>query len=68
MGADDNAALARAGTEASETVYVGDQYQIDVVGARRVGITPVLIDRDDISPQVSDCPRIRSLAELEQFL
>ena len=62
------AALGRAGTKPGETVYVGDQYRLDVLGARRVGINAVLIDRNDISPQVIDCPRIRSLAELERLL
>jgi len=62
------AALARAGVDASEAVYVGDQYQTDVVGARGVGIAPILIDRYDLLPEVSDCPRIHSLAELVEYL
>jgi putative hydrolase of the HAD superfamily len=61
-------ALDRAGVNASEAVYVGDQYNIDVVGARGVGINPVLIDRYDLMPGVSDCPRIHSLTELSQYL
>ncbi len=62
------AALERAGVNASEAVYVGDQYDTDVVGARGVGITPILIDRYDLLPEVSDCPRIHSLAEVAQYL
>lgn len=58
------AALERAGVDASEAVYVGDQYETDVVGARGVGIAPVLIDRYDLVPEVSDCPRIHSLSEV----
>jgi len=61
------AALDRAGVDASEAVYVGDQYQTDVLGARGVGITPILIDRYDLVPEVSDCPRIHSLAELVEY-
>ena len=61
------AALERARTRASETAYVGDQYQIDVLGARGVGISPILIDRFDVVPEVSDCLRIRRLTELIQF-
>jgi len=61
-------ALQRAGVDASEAVYVGDQYQTDVVGARGVGIRPILIDRYDLMPGVSDCPRIHSLTELAQYL
>jgi len=58
------AALERAGVDASEAVYVGDQYETDVVGARGVGINPIFIDRYDLIPEVSDCPRIHSLTEL----
>ena len=57
-------ALERAGVRASEAVYVGDQYETDVVGARGGGINPVLIDRYDLLTKVSDCPRIHSLTEL----
>ncbi len=62
------AALKQAGVKASEAIHVGDQYKLDVVGARRVGITPILIDRHDFYPEVSDCPRIHSLAELTKHL
>jgi len=62
------AALDKAGVNASEAVHVGDQYKLDVVGARAVGINPILIDRYDIYPEVSDCPRIHSLTELAQHL
>ena len=61
-------ALDRAEVSATEAVHVGDQYEIDVVGARGVGITPVLIDRYDIYPEITDCSRIRSLSELSQVL
>jgi putative hydrolase of the HAD superfamily len=62
------AALERAGVSAPEAVYVGDQYQTDVLGARGVGIRPVLIDRFDLETEVSDCPRIHSLVELPGYL
>ena len=62
------AALERAGVNASEAVHVGDQYKLDVIGARGVGITPVFIDRYDLYPEVSDCPRIHSLDELTEYL
>lgn len=62
------AALERAGVDASEAVHVGDQYKLDVIGARGVGITPILIDRYDLYPEVSDCPRIHGLTELTDYL
>ncbi len=61
-------ALDKAGVNASEAVHVGDQYKLDVIGARAVGINPILIDRYDIYPEVSDCPRIHCLTELAQHL
>jgi putative hydrolase of the HAD superfamily len=62
------AALQRAVVDASEAVHVGDQYKMDVVGARGVGINPILIDRYNLYPEVSDCPRIRNLSELADYL
>ena len=61
-------ALQRAGVKASEAVHVGDQYKMDVLGARGVGINPILIDRYDFYSEVNDCPRIRSLTELTDYL
>ncbi len=61
-------ALERAGVNPSEAVHVGDQYKLDVVGARKTGITPILIDRSDSHPEVNDCPRIHSLTELAENL
>jgi putative hydrolase of the HAD superfamily len=62
------AALERAGVAASEAIHVGDQYHSDVVGAKGVGINPLLLDRDAFWQEVNDCPRIRSLAEIVHHL
>jgi putative hydrolase of the HAD superfamily len=56
-------ACERAGVSPAEAAHVGDVYEVDVLGARRAGITPVLIDPDDLLPD-ADCARIRSLVEL----
>jgi HAD superfamily hydrolase (TIGR01549 family) len=53
-------ALARAGLQAGDVVYVGDSYVADVLGARTVGITPVLLDREGRAPAV-DCAVVQSL-------
>jgi putative hydrolase of the HAD superfamily len=37
-------ALDRAGVAAAEAMHVGDLFPVDVVGARRAGIEPVLLD------------------------
>ncbi len=62
------AALKKAAVKPSEALYVGDQYQIDIVGARGVGINALLIDRNDYFPDITDCPRIRSLTEITEYL
>ncbi len=61
-------ALERAGVDATEAMHVGDQYPLDIVGARAAGITAVMIDRANMYPEITDCPRIRSLAELPDYL
>ena len=62
------AALEKAQTEPEETIYVGDQYDLDIVGARNVGITPVLIDRNNEFTHITDCPRIQSLTEIVEYI
>jgi putative hydrolase of the HAD superfamily len=44
-------------------LYVGNEYKADVVGSRAAGLTPVLIDRNDLYPH-ADCLRFRSLREM----
>ena len=61
-------ALRRANSEPGETVHVGDQLESDVEGARRVGITPVLLDRDGNHPGFAGCHRIEALPELPGVL
>lgn len=62
------AALERAGVKANEAIHVGDQYSSDVVGAQGVGIKALLLDRRDRMSNVTDCPRIRSLSEVVDYL
>ena len=61
-------ALKRAQVEPQEALYVGDQYETDVKGARGVGIHPVLLDRDGLKTDIQDCPRIKGLPELVGLL
>jgi len=57
-------ALKRAECSPNDAVHVGDNYEKDILGARRIGILPVLVDRDDRHSD-ADCLRIRDLRELE---
>jgi putative hydrolase of the HAD superfamily len=61
-------ALELAQVTAAEAVHVGDQYQNDVLGARGVGIAPILLDRADYYAEIKDCPRIRSLSEVSKLV
>ncbi len=61
-------ALRRAGVPPEAAVFVGDQYQVDVLGARGAGMEGILLDRTDYYRDITDCPRIKSLAELEIYL
>jgi putative hydrolase of the HAD superfamily len=61
-------ALKRARVRAAEVIYVGDQYQIDVIGAKKVGMEGVLLDRGGYSAEINDCPRIQSLTQLVEHL
>ncbi len=56
-------ALARAGLEPAQAVYVGDSYVSDVLGARTAGIAPILIDREGRAPAL-DCPVVTSLLDV----
>ena len=57
------AALERAGATAQQTIYIGDNFFADVVGARRAGLQPVLYDPKGLFYE-PDCPVITSFEEL----
>lgn len=61
------AALAQLGQPASRTVYAGDLFWSDVRAAARVGLTAVLLDREDRFAGV-EARRITSLLELVGLL
>jgi len=62
------AALKKAQVKPEEAIYVGDQYNLDVVGARGVGMKAVLIDRNDFFTNITDCPRIHSLTQIVEHV
>ena len=62
-------ALERANSIADYTLHIGDSYIHDVLGARAVGMTPVLLDRPGHLEEGNvDCLLIHSLAELLDLL
>lgn len=60
-------ALGPMGVPPERALYVGDIYSVDVVGARRAGLTPVLLDPLDRYP-ANDCLRITGLDQLPRLL
>lgn len=51
----------------AESIYVGDNYYADVVGARAAGMKPVLYDPRGLFPD-ADCTRITSFQQLSEIL
>jgi putative hydrolase of the HAD superfamily len=60
-------ALERLETSPDEALFVGDIYNVDVVGGRRAGLRVVLVDEAGLYED-ADCPRVGSLAELAAHL
>jgi putative hydrolase of the HAD superfamily len=62
-------ALKQAKVKTEDSIYIGDQYEIDIVGAKNAGIRSLLIDRYDVVlPNDVDCPVIRSFEELLNYI
>ena len=60
-------ALARAGVEPGQAVYVGDLYSVDVIGARAAGIEGILLDpRGYWGPR--DCATAPTVADVVALL
>jgi len=56
-------ALTKAQARPEQTLYVGDIYSVDVIGAERAGIHPILIDGVGCYATAA-CKRIRHLRSL----
>jgi HAD superfamily hydrolase (TIGR01549 family) len=61
------AALERAGCSPEDALHVGDSFESDVLGAQRVGIRAILVDRTGVGA-APDCPRVKDLRELLPLL
>lgn len=59
-------ALKTLHISADRTFHVGNEYEVDVIGARNSGIRPVLIDRDNIF-RFADCLRFKNLSEMSEY-
>jgi putative hydrolase of the HAD superfamily len=61
-------ALKKTGVKPEEVLFVGDQLIVDVRGALNVGMKALMIDRNNWQEEVTECPRIQGLEEIEKFL
>ncbi len=62
-------ALQRANSIGDYTLHIGNSYILDVLGARSVGITPILLDRRrQLHTNNVDCILIHSLSEIIDLL
>ncbi|MBM01861.1 MAG: hypothetical protein CL762_03995 [Chloroflexi bacterium] len=52
----------------SECVFIGDQIETDIIGARNSNITPILLDREDHYDSYEECKVINNLNELQFIL
>jgi HAD superfamily hydrolase (TIGR01549 family) len=57
-------AAEQLGTDPSSSVYIGDNYHADILGARAAGMLPVLIDPRGIYHD-ADCLVIKDIGEVE---
>ena len=60
-------ALETSGSPPVRTIYVGDNYYADILGAQNAGLQPVLLDPRGVFPEAA-CQIIRSIRELGGIL
>jgi len=63
------AAIDRAGVNARECLYVGDNYYDDAIGCRKVGMNPLIINRFGSLgvEEIKDCPIIPHIGEVLSY-
>jgi len=61
-------AIRQAGVQPQEAIYVGDQYRIDVLGAKQAGMLGILLDRGGYFNEYIKEPKIKSLHQLSEHL
>lgn len=61
-------AVQKAGMDSGDVLYVGDQYQIDVLGARSAGLRALLVDRGGFFDEVPAEEKVQNLMEIGAYL
>ena len=60
--------MRRVNVKPYQTIYIGDQYDTDIKGAKNAGIVPVLLDRDCVNQDFLHCTRIEKMYEIFDVL
>jgi putative hydrolase of the HAD superfamily len=61
-------AMKKANVTPGVSLYIGDQYSVDMVGAKAAGMKGILIDRAGYYQEKLDCPKIKSLKEVIDYI
>ena len=61
-------AFEKAGALASESIMIGDDYEVDIVGAREVGMNQIFFDPERKHMENGGAYHISSLKEIEGIL
>lgn len=60
-------ALQRMGALPGKTIYIGDNYYADIVGAKNAALIPILFDPEEVFPE-ADCRVVKSIGDLPTLL
>jgi HAD superfamily hydrolase (TIGR01549 family) len=61
------AALEKMGARAESSLYIGDNYWADVIGAQRAGLTPMLLDPHHLFPE-ADCQILEQIDDVLRLI
>ena len=65
-----NLAMERAGVQARDCIYIGDNYYDDAVGSQKVGMPALIINRfGNLGvEEIDDCPIINAISDIFKYL
>ena len=59
--------MEKANVKANESIFIGDQIESDIMGAKNAGMFPILIDRYGYYKDFSDTLKIKNLDDLKKI-
>jgi len=60
--------LTKSGAKKDESIYIGDDWIADAVGAKAFGMSAIFFDRLDDNFSMDDVPTITHLDEVREYL